>query len=68
MESNTLFNRVVKSGREKTLRDDFCQVDVKWPQEACFVGADRKRVEYNELSYPQWTASNTTVAATESDP
>lgn len=67
-ESNTLFKRVVKSGRERTGGDDFRRVYVKWPQEACFVGADRKRVKYDDLSYPQWTAGITTVAATESDP
>ena len=36
--------RSVKSGRERTGGDDARCIYVKWPQEACFIGPERKRV------------------------
>ena len=43
-------------------------VYVCWPQQCVFIGADRRRVKYEELTQSQWTAGLTTMAAQETNP
>ena len=57
--------RSVKSGRERTGGDDARRIYVKWPQEACFIGPERKRVRYDELDHPQWVSGIITIASEE---
>ena len=47
--------------------DDYRRTYVRWPQEACFIGPDRHRVRYDELSHPQWAAGISSIAANEPD-
>ena len=58
----------LKSGRERTAGSDQKRIYVKWPQEACFIGPDRRRVKYNDLTQSQWTAGLTAIAAEEPNP
>ena len=60
-----LGKRSVKSGRERTGGDDARRIYVKWPQEACFIGPERKRVRYDELDHPQWVSGIITIASEE---
>lgn len=48
-------NKTVKSGRDRTGGDDNCRVYVPWPQEHCYVGPDRKRVRYDDLTQAQFS-------------
>ena len=64
--SNT--NANVKSGRDRVGNPEHANIYVCWPQQCVFIGADRKRVRYEDLTHPQWTAGLTTMAAQESNP
>ena len=61
-------NANVKSGRDRVGNPEHANIYVCWPQQCVFVGADRKRVKYEELTQSQWTAGLTTMAAQESNP
>ena len=58
----------LKSGRERTAGSDHKRIYVKWPQEACFIGPDWRRVKYDDLTQSQWTAGLTAIAAEEPNP
>ena len=60
--------RSVKSGRDRTGADDSRRVYVKWPQEACFIGPERRRVKYDDLTHPQWVLGLITIASEEVNP
>ena len=47
---------------------DHQRIYVRWPQEACFIGPNRRRVKYDQLTQSQWTAGLTTLAAEEPNP
>ena len=53
------------SGRDRVGGADYKLIYVKWPQKSVFIGPDRKRVKYDELSQGQWTAGLTAIAAEE---
>ena len=55
----------IKTGRDRVGGADHKLIYVRWPQEAVFIGPDRKRVRYDELSQEQWTAGLTAIAAEE---
>ena len=55
----------IKSGRERVGNPENANVYVCWPQQAVFVGADRQRVRYEDLTQSQWTAGLATMAAQE---
>ena len=59
--------RSVKSGRERTGGDDARCVYVKWPQEACYIGPEKKRVRFDELTHPQWVSGLISIASEESN-
>ena len=40
----------IKSGRGRVGRPEHSNVYVCWPQQAIFIGADRRRLRYKELS------------------
>lgn len=60
-----LFSKNLKSGRERVGGSDHKLIYVRWPQEAVFIGPDRLRVKYDELSQSEWTAGLTAIAAEE---
>lgn len=60
--------RSVRSGRDRTGVDDSRRIYVKWPQEACFIGPDRSRVKYDDLTHPQWISGLITIASEECNP
>ena len=41
--------------------NDTRSVYVKWPQEVCFIGPDRRWFTYDKLTYPQWSTGITTT-------
>ena len=47
------FSKTVKSGRERVGGSEHKLVNIRWPQEAVFIGPDRKRVRYDEFSQVQ---------------
>ena len=47
--------KTVKSGRDRVGGDDTNRVYVPWPQEFVYVGPNRQRVKYDELSQAQFT-------------
>lgn len=49
----------IKSSLGNTDCAEHKSVYLKWPQEACFIGPDRRRVKYNELTQSQWTVGLT---------
>ena len=60
--------------RSRVLDNNFCErvgnpkhsnVYVCWPQQAVFIGADKRRLRYEELTQSHWTAGLTTMAAQE---
>ena len=59
------FSKTVKSGCERVGGSEHKLVYIRWPQEAVFIGPDRKRVRYDELSQGQWMAGLTAFAAEE---
>ena len=61
-------NANVKSGRDRVGNPEHANIYVCWPQQCVFIGADRKRVKYEELTQSQWTAGLTTMAAQETNP
>ena len=61
-------NGNIKSGRERVGNLEHSNVYVCWPQQCVFIGADRRRVRYEELTQSQWTAGLTTMAAHETNP
>lgn len=67
-EDNTqgeLFSKNLKSGRERVGGSDHKLIYIRWPQEAVFIGPDRLRVKYDDLSESEWTAGLTAIAAEE---
>ena len=62
-DSNFLFRKSVKSGRDRMDGDDYRRTYVCWPKKSCFIGPDRHRVCYDELSHPQWAAGIASIAA-----
>ena len=61
-------NANIKSGRDRVGNPEHSNIYVCWPQQCVFIGADRKRVKYEELTQSQWTAGLTTMAAQETNP
>ena len=61
-------NTNIKSGRDRVGNPEHSNVYICWPQQCVFIGADRKRVKYEELTQSQWTAGLTTMAAQETNP
>ena len=45
--------------------DHIYRVYISSPQEAYFIGPDRIRVKYDDLTQSQWTAEITAIAAEE---
>ena len=72
--SNFMYNNTqsantnIKSGRERIGNPEHSNVYVCWPQQCVFIGADRRRVKYEDLTQSQWTAGLTTMAAQETNP
>lgn len=66
--NNINSKRSVRSGRDRTGVDDSRRIYVKWPQEACYIGADRSRVKYDDLTHPQWISGLITIASEECNP
>ena len=69
---SSLFGRSRKFADRPQCRDrmggeDYRMTYVCWPQEACFIGQDRHRVCYDELSHPQWSADIAYIVSTESN-
>ena len=60
-----LRSKIIKTGRDRVGGADHKLLYVRWPQEAVFIGPDRERVRYDELSQEQWTAGLTAIAAEE---
>lgn len=58
----------IKYGCDRTGEADHKRVYIKCHQEACFIGPDRRRVRYDELTQSQWTARLTTLTAGEKIP
>ena len=61
-------NTNIKSGRDRVGNPEHSNVYICWPQQCVFIGADRKRVKYEDLTQSQWTAGLTTMAAQETNP
>ena len=49
-------SKIVKSGRDRIGGNDNGRIYVPWPQEFVYVGPDRKRVAYDELTQGQFSA------------
>ena len=60
-----LSSKILKTGRDRLGGADHKLIYVRWPQEAVFIGPDRERVRYDELSQEQWTAGLTAISAEE---
>ena len=60
-----LNSKILKTGRDRVSGADHRLIYVRWTQEAVFIGPDRKRVRYDELSQGQWTAGLTALSAEE---
>ena len=58
----------VKSGRDRVGGAEHKLIYVRWPQEAIFIGPERRRVRYDDLDQTQWVAGLTAIAAQERDP
>ena len=64
---NNLFKQT-KSGRERTGNEGVKRNYVPWPQEFCYIGLERKRVRYDDLTQSQWVAGLTKILGNEKDP
>ena len=53
---------------ERIGNPEHSNVYVCWPQQCVFIGADRRRVKYEDLTQSKWTARLTTMAAQETNP
>ena len=60
-------NSNIKSGHERVGNPENSNLYVCWLQQCVFIGADRRRVRYEELTQSQWTAGLTTMAAQETN-
>ena len=58
----------VKSARERIGGSDHKLIYVRWPQEAVFIGPERRRIMYDDLNQTQSTAGLTAIVAQERDP
>ena len=58
----------VKSGRDRVGGSDYKLIYIRWPQEAVFIGPERRCVRYDDLNQTQRTAGLTAIAAQEGDP
>ena len=67
INQGTLTKKIVKSGRDRTGGDDNCRIYVPWPQEHCYVGPNRVRVRYDELTQAQFSTGLLNIIESEND-
>jgi len=61
-------NKRVKSGRDRTGNEGIAKNYVQWPQELCYIGAERRRVKYDDLTLAQWMLGFTSIITQEENP
>ena len=56
------------SGRDRTGNDGIARLFVRWPNEHCLIGIDRRKVKYDQLTHPQWQAGLMNILTMERNP